>query len=750
MSEEEKLTGERKVSISQLKTGKIWCNWVWYTTKTNKKTKRPLSKVNDPNTWLTYEQAVSGIEWNNADGIGLMFAPNRSGVAICGIDIDAHHVETNPLSKEIMEMFKDTYIEQSPSGKGYHILFFAELTRLPDETTYKDQYQQKNSTLDVECYISGMTNRYFTFTGKQVSEGDFLTNKTDTLLEFLNKYMRKALPPVSSQEQPEQRKLTEGREDKTPDISNIDVSKRLQVAMKAKNGSKFTALYNGDTSNYKSTSEAVQAFVDILVFYFGDGGQELVKRVFLGSGLAVGKWAERDTIIDTTINNAFQRVSDRYKPPKKKAHREEERSEKKPVLNDYFLFEQHLLEKGHYIRYNEITHAFEYLGFDDKESQDHLPEVVPSILQDELEQKFSRVTTERIKDYITRFATRHKYNPILQKIQAVEWDGKNHLEALYEILGLGEKNPVTFEGDSIEEMEESMDRGAEEREYSRIFVKKWLMQCICGLYNTTKNPFSLDLTLVILGKQGIGKTRLFEKLALGYFAEGVSLNIADKDIISQATSKFITELGEISSTLKRDTDTLKAFLSKSQYEYRLPYGRTAITYPRMTSFCGSTNEDIFLEDPSGNRRYAIIEINDNRNRIDEIKKLNVLQLWAQVYELVKNEDKASCFRLTADEAAYLEKRNKKYTRRPQGVEDVLTAIEEEQLWGSQPGYRIVIEEISPTDFKNRHDTLRHCDPSVIGRHLSTLGYKSESKKVDGKTTRLVKLPIAKFFKCDIS
>ncbi|MDE6426167.1 MAG: hypothetical protein K2K89_08535 [Ruminococcus sp.] len=85
--------------------------------------------------------------------------------------------------------------------------------------------------------------------------------------------------------------------------------------MNASNGSLFKSLYSGDTSAYNSTSEAVQAFVDMLAFYFGDGGESLVKDVYMGSELAVGKWAERDNIINTTISNAFKRVSERYTLP---------------------------------------------------------------------------------------------------------------------------------------------------------------------------------------------------------------------------------------------------------------------------------------------------------------------------------------------------------------------------------------------------------------------------------------------------
>lgn len=148
---ENKLTEKRKrVHLSQLKNGKIWTNWVWYTKKDGKRTKKPLSKVNDTNTLITYADAEFNTEWDENKGIGIMFAKNRSGLALCGIDIDAHNFDTNPLAREIMEMFSDTYIERSPSGKGYHIIFFAKLENLPPtKEEYEKLYKQKNSELDI-------------------------------------------------------------------------------------------------------------------------------------------------------------------------------------------------------------------------------------------------------------------------------------------------------------------------------------------------------------------------------------------------------------------------------------------------------------------------------------------------------------------------------------------------------------------------------------------------------------------------
>ncbi|MDE6425469.1 MAG: hypothetical protein K2K89_04945 [Ruminococcus sp.] len=719
---ENKLMGE-KISVERLKTGKIWTNWVWHITKDGKKTKRPLSKVNEPNTWITYSEAENNAEWDENKSVGIMFAKNRSGLALCGIDIDAHHVDTNPLSAEILNMFRDTYIEKSPSGKGYHILFFSRLDKLPMEQKYKELYKQKNSELDVECYISGMTNRYFTFTGNQTSEDSYVTDKTDTLIEFLGKYMKKS-PSVNLA----QEKFTEGGED----VTTIDVYNRLEIAMNASNGSLFKSLYSGDTSAYNSTSEAVQAFVDMLVFYFGDGGESLVKDVYMGSELAVGKWAERDNIINTTISNAFKRVSERYTPPhvrhqnsksENKLTEKEGNSSadnKKKLMITYELFAEFLEKQGYSIRYNQINHNFEFFGFADNESKEHLAENVPTILQDQLKLIYTHVSKQIIIDYITHYATLHKYNPVLNAIQSVKWDGKDRVGQIYDIFRI----PID----------------TEEGLYSRIFILKWLKQCVCGLFNTIDNPYSLDIILVFQGKQGIGKTRFFEMLALNpkFFGEGICLDPRDKDSIIQATSKWISELGELGSTMKKDMDSVKAFLTKSTDEYRTPYGKASLHYPRMTSFVGTVNDEQFLIDQTGNRRFVTIPLALDLviDYNTQIKPFDALQLWAQIYELVKNEDKASCFRLDEEEKQYLEKRNAAFVKPMKAECEVLDILEEQQT--SEQGYICTFKEMTVLQFIQLHN-LKY-DAGVVGKVLKKYGYEAMRKRINGEVTRVISLP----------
>ena len=726
--EENKLTERKSVSIAQFKEEPIWTNWTYYTTKNGNITKRPLSKVNDSATWITYREADNRAKWSKETmGIGIIFAPHNSGLAICGIDIDAHHVNSNPLSAEILAMFSDTYIEQSPSGKGYHILFLAELNRIPK--SYKQTYKQKNSELDVECYISGMTNRYFTFTGNQKSKSNSLIDKTDTLLEFLDKYMRFSSSPVSSDIQ---LKLTGEREYPT----TIDVPQRLEIALNARNGNLFSALYSGDTNAYNSPSEAVQALVDMLVFYFGDGGENLVKDVYMRSGMAKGKWAERDEIINATISNAFQRVSERYTPPQSRQKNEKSNNKltekegcsssdnKKKQMIDYEIFSEYLKNQGYSIRYNQITHNFEFFGFDKGESVEHLAENVPTILRDKLKKIYSHVSRQDITDYITQYATRNKYNPILDKIKATKWDGKDRIEEIYSIFRIPPEN-------------------TEEGKYSRIYIKKWLMQTVCALFNVIECPFSLDIILIFKGRQGIGKTRFFEKLALKsqFFGEGICLDPRDKDSVMQATSKWISELGEIGSTMRKDMDSVKAFLTKSTDEYRTPYGKASLHYPRMTSFVGTVNDDEFLIDQTGNRRFATIPLPLDLviDYETQIKPFNSLQLWSQVYEIIKDMDKASCFRLTEDEKRQLEKRNSSFVKPMKGEYEVLDILEEQQT--QEQGYICTFKEMTVLQFIQMHN-LRY-DAGRIGKVLKKYGYEPKAKKINGKVMRVIKLP----YKC---
>src|ERR1700730_17492579 len=73
--------------------------------------------------------------------------------------------------------------------------------------------------------------------------------------------------------------------------------------------------------------------------------------------------------------------------------------------------------------------------------------------------------------------------------------------------------------------------------------------------------------------------------------------------------------------------SVKAFISQRDDTYRPPYGRTTVTQPRCSLIVGTTNEDDFLTDPTGNRRFWPVAVGDTLD-IDLLKTWRD-QLWAE-------------------------------------------------------------------------------------------------------------------------
>ena len=149
-----------------------------------------------------------------------------------------------------------------------------------------------------------------------------------------------------------------------------------------------------------------------------------------------------------------------------------------------------------------------------------------------------------------------------------------------------------------------------------------------------REHYGADGVLVIQGDQGSGKTLFCRTLAMksDWFAEGVSIDLDNKDSIIQGTGVWIAELGELDSTLKREQSALKAFLTASKDTYRQPYAQTVVSKPRRTSFCATVNPKEFLNDETGSRRYWVVQ--PMHIDVEALKRLDeawLRQLWAQVY-----------------------------------------------------------------------------------------------------------------------
>lgn len=357
------------------------------------------------------------------------------------------------------------------------------------------------------------------------------------------------------------------------------------------------------------------------------------------------------------------------------------------------------------VRYNLITHKLEVSGdIIENYGRDNANFSLVTFLDNTLNLK--RCTCARIERLMQNIGFDNRYNPVLDLIRSKKWDNKDRLHVLFDDLMQIPK----------------------EDEFSRTLVKKWLMQAYCGLFNNSQEPFSLDNVLVLAGDQGLGKTRLFEKLAMNrlYFGEGAKFDSKDKDTLIQSTSKWITELGEIGRTIKaKEMNSLKAFISSSIDEYRQPYGATSVSYPRMTSLCGTSNDIDYLVDETGNRRFWTVTLSKRIDISSEtFRSFDSQQLWAQIAVIVEEErERLKCgydrvFRLTQDEYQKLNEKNVHHMKSLPGEDEVRDIFER----AAQPnvnGISYAYKKMTVSEFIEIHN-LKYSS-AQIGRVFKAIG-----------------------------
>lgn len=130
---------------------------------------RGKAKVNDPDTWSTFDAVQTSYEEGGWDGIGFVF--NRDGIA--GVDLDKCVVDGIPsvAALEILYEIGCQYVEISQSGTGLHAYGHVDCTTLKGRQGYY-------KGVHTELYTSG---RFFIVTGNVFRSGP---------LPYLNGYQR--------------------------------------------------------------------------------------------------------------------------------------------------------------------------------------------------------------------------------------------------------------------------------------------------------------------------------------------------------------------------------------------------------------------------------------------------------------------------------------------------------------------------------------------------------------------------------
>ena len=305
-----------------------------------------------------------------------------------------------------------------------------------------------------------------------------------------------------------------------------------------------------------------------------------------------------------------------------------------------------------HVSLNIITGQVEITGMPKKYSKSNAPNTLPTLLQDYFSRRGIRCSRQIIDDSLVLIEDENRFNPVEDMLGETKYDGEDRIGRLAQILGI-DHNPNYV-----------------------LYLTKWLHQCVAMALNDDSTPFGADGVLVIQAPQGCGKTFFCRRIAVqsDWFAEGLTLDLDNKDSIIQATGKWISELGELDSTLKREQSALKAFITSSKDTYRQPYAKVPVNKPRRTSFCATVNPKEFLNDDTGSRRYWVVQ----PTKIDvpallELDDCWIRQLWAQVYQTLYLENPQG-FRLTEDERRNLQRDNEQYSKPLPGEIEILERL----------------------------------------------------------------------------
>lgn len=611
----------------KIQDGKRWI--VWKSEKVaGRLTKVPYSVTGkkasstDETTWTTYKAAKAAYKAPGSKfaGIGVIFTPAKT---LLGIDIDHVLDDKGELllehAKEIEALIlaADTYTEISPSGTGLHlyIALDAPLSLIA------------NRHAPYEAYTAG---RFFTYTERSYHTEPLAIRTTApdearALLELIGYpwgkiSVAKVLENYSShtlltaQPTPDGVALFNPRhEDVVPLMDDAEVLRRMFAS---KNGAKIQKLYDGDTTAQdKDNSRADAALLNHLAFWTRKDTAQM-QRLWLQSPLgAREKTQKRLDYRERSIAGAIENCKETYTAPAALDLLYTLDSKKDKIYTQNTENMCRILKKhedfADTLRYDAFTDRIEisihgrWRAFEESDTITIQTKI--SILFS----AFRKVGKDMVYDAIVKVAKENAMDSAIDFVRSIKWDGTKRLDTWL-----------------------TQTYGAEDNVYHRAVGSNWMK----GLVKRIVEPgCKFDYVLVLEGAQGSKKsTSLF---ILGSINERMNWHVEttmstdSKDFFEQFTGKVIIEFSEGETLSRTEVKKMKAIITTQVDRFRPSYGRLSVDHPRRCVFAMTTNQDQYLKDETGNRRWLPVVVKLREANIEWLAA-NRDQLLAEAYHRV--------------------------------------------------------------------------------------------------------------------
>lgn len=314
-------------------------------------------------------------------------------------------------------------------------------------------------------------------------------------------------------------------------------------------------------------------------------------------------------------------------------------------------------------------------------------------------------------DAIKLICHRNEYNPVSDYLRTLKWDKKDRLEGLAKALG---------QTDNLE--------------FAKSILKKFLISAVVrplewDNYLPTVN-WKVDTVLILKGSQGKRKSSFFKALCKDdtWFSDNLpSITAERKDASLHMMGKWLVEQAEFEHHVARSSvEAMKAFITRERENFRKAYGRAEINQRRPSILVGTTNSSSFLNDPTGDRRYWVLEIPETHFIDLNWVVQNRDQLWSQAIELYKQGE---IWWLTENESIQSNTQNAKF-RRPNALNEAILEYlnTEPKLSGlnTHPDYEddcgFTLKQLVTTGLDKRLADIKSSEAHNITLYLTKMGY----------------------------
>jgi predicted P-loop ATPase len=322
-----------------------------------------------------------------------------------------------------------------------------------------------------------------------------------------------------------------------------------------------------------------------------------------------------------------------------------------------------------------------------------------------------------LTDAIVALAARRRRHPLREFFAVLPaWDGKDHIGGLAKYF-IDKHDPITYADGT-------------QRSVLHAFLLRWLCGAIAKIHGN-QNAIRANTMLVLAAKQGLGKSHFAAWISpspIAYVEKQITPD--DKDCRLLRAKTAVWEVGELAATTKRrDVDELKSFITETAVTERKAYGRFDIQKPNLCSYIGSVNPDGsgFLADPTGNRRFAVVELEVIAH--DYAVDIDQRQVWAQALALWRADPFAYMF---SPEEVLIRDANAEAETEADVYADMIARVFDVDPENSE----VSTSSSEMMDKLRTYAGLAHGNEKVQGRDLARSMYKMwgiKSKRSNGRT-----------------